>query len=109
MKLLRLVIFLVLLVGVLASVSNINLNPTGLYPELSTNGGLYVSISILIYMLFAELGYLPYRFRGKKRSTMDNLLNPAMFMGNRDLILKVTIFKLFPGNVARHFFVLSRR
>lgn len=89
MKLLRLVIFFVLLVGVLASVSNINLSPTGNYKEISTKSGLGVSIAILIYLLFAELGYLPYRFRGrKKRSALEELMTP---LGNRDLILKVIV------------------
>jgi hypothetical protein len=89
MKLLRVIVFLVLLVGVLASVSNINLSPTGNYPEISTKGGLGVSIAILIYMLFAELGYLPFRFKGrKKRSALSQLTSPLM-LGDRDNILKV--------------------
>jgi hypothetical protein len=89
MKLLRVVVFLVLLVGVLSSVSNINLSPTGNYPPISTKGGLGVSIAILIYMLFAELGYLPFRFKGRKRrSAVSQLTNPLM-LGDRDNILKV--------------------
>ncbi|XP_046655549.1 uncharacterized protein LOC124349087 [Daphnia pulicaria] len=91
MKLLRVVVFLVLLVGVLSSVSNINLSPTGNYPPISTKGGLGVSIAILIYMLFAELGYLPFRFKGRKRrSAVSQLTNPLM-LGDRDNILKLIL------------------
>lgn len=90
MELLRIVIFLVLLVGVLASVSNINLNPTGYYAKLSPKGGLYVSVVLLIYVIFAELGYLPYRFRGKKkRSALGGLMNPYL-VGDRESVLQVT-------------------
>lgn len=94
MKLLRVIVFLVLLVGVLASVSNINLNPTGNYAKLSTKGGLYVSVAMLIYLLFAELGYLPFRFKGRKRrSAMGQMMGP-MF-GDRDVILKVNTVHCF--------------
>ncbi len=88
MKLLRVIVFLVLLVGVLASVSNINLNPTGNYAKLSTKGGLYVSVAMLIYLLFAELGYLPFRFKGRKRRSAISQMMGPMF-GDRDVILKV--------------------
>lgn len=89
MKLLRVIVFLVLLVGVLASVSNINLSPTGIYPEISTKGGLGVSIAVLIYMLFSELGYLPFRFKGRKRRSAVGQLSNRIRLGDRDAILKV--------------------
>ncbi len=90
MDLLRTIFFLTLLSGVLAIVSNINLNPTGYYPKISTKGGLYVSIVILIYMIFGELGYLPWlRFVGKKKRSLNgNLLNSVIF-GDRNTILTV--------------------
>ena len=94
MKLLRVVVFLVLLVGVLCSVSNINLNPTGIYPKISTKGGLYVSIVMLIYVLFAELGYLPYRYKGKRSvdtvgGGANRLLNNPYIFGDRNSVLQV--------------------
>lgn len=92
MKLLGVIAFLVLLVGVLASVSNINLNPTGIYPQISTKGGLWVSITMLIYMLFAELGYLPYRFRGRKRRSAAGQVMGPLMSGDRDTVLKVNYF-----------------
>ncbi|KZS13928.1 Uncharacterized protein APZ42_020573 [Daphnia magna] len=91
MKLLRVTVFLVLLVGVLASVSFINLSPTGIYPEISTKGGLGVSIAILIYMLFSELGYLPFRFKGRKRRSAVGQLSNRIRLGDRDAILKLIL------------------
>lgn len=89
MRLLGLLAFLVLATGILASVSNINLNPTGDYAKLSPKGGLYVSVVILIYMLFAEMGFLPYRFKGRKRrSAMAQVMSP-LIMGDRDVVLRV--------------------
>lgn len=89
MKLLRLYAFLILIVGVLASVSFINLNPTGDYAKLSPKGGLYVSVVLLIYVLFGEMGFLPYRFKGRKRrSANDQIMNP-LIMGDKDVVLRV--------------------
>ena len=91
MKLLRVIIFLVLLVGVLATVSNINLNPTGNYARISTKGGMYVSIIMLIYVLFGEFGYLPFtRFVGRKRRSISGQMMGPM-LGDRDTMLKVNI------------------
>ena len=68
MKILCVIVFLVLLTGVLATISNINLSPTGYYAKISTKGGLKVSITILIFMIFGEFGYLPFsRFVGRKK------------------------------------------
>lgn len=90
MKILRAVFFLTLLSGVLAIVSNINLNPTGYYAKISTKGGLYVSITLLIFMLFGEFGYLPWlRFVGrKKRSAVSNIIGGGV-PGDRNAILQV--------------------
>ncbi|EFX87473.1 hypothetical protein DAPPUDRAFT_306352 [Daphnia pulex] len=91
MKLLRVVVFLVLLVGVLSSVSNINLSPAGVYPQISTKGGLGVSIAILIYMLFSELGYLPFKFTGRRRRSAVGQLTTPLMLGDRDNILKLIL------------------
>ena len=89
MRLLVVLAFLALVTGILASVSNINLNPTGEYAKLSPKGGLYVSVVLLIYVLFAEMGFLPYRFRGRKRrSAMAQVMNP-LIMGDKDVVLRV--------------------
>ena len=90
MKLLTVAVFFVLLSGVLAALSSISLQTAQSYAKISTKGGLYVSITILIFMLFGELGYLPYRFKGKKkRSTNEmQLMNPALF-SDRNTVLKV--------------------
>lgn len=106
MDLLRTAVFLTLLSGVLAIVSNINLNPTGIYPKISTKGGLYVSIVMLIYLLFGELGYLPWlRFVGKKkRSVNGSLLNSSLF-GDRNTVLTVSyIFNRYKLFIMIHFY-----
>lgn len=89
MKLVRVTIVCSLVAVVLASVSNINLSPTGNYAHVSTKGGLYASVSILIYMIFSELGYLPFRFKGrKKRSAVSQLMSGDSFT-KRNSALKV--------------------
>ena len=90
MKIFRAVIFLTLLAGVLGIVSNINLNPTGYYARISTKGGLYVSITLLIFVIFRELGYLPFlRFVGRrKRSAVSNLIGGGV-PGDRNAVLQV--------------------
>lgn len=94
MKLVSVIVIVSLLAVVLASVSNINLGPTGNYPTISTKGGLYVSVTILIYMIFAELGYLPYRFKGKKkRSALPRFMSGNLFM-DRNSALKVILIHL---------------
>ena len=91
MELLRLITFLILINGILGIVSLVNLNPTGDYAKLSPKGGLYVSVILLIYVLFGELGYLPFRFKGrKKRSAISQVINPLL-LGNKDVVLRVSI------------------
>lgn len=102
MRIYLVTILLALIACVLASVSNINLNPTGNYAKISTKGGLWVSATILIYMLFAELGYLPFKFVGrKKRSAVSQMVSPLMMFGDRTTTLKVMHFKTPIFNYSR--------
>ena len=90
MKIVRVIVFLLLLTNVLAIVSNINLNPTGNYAKISTKGGLYVSITILIFMIFGEFGYLPFsRFVGRKKRSAVSQMMALSHHGNRNLVLQV--------------------
>ena len=91
MKIVRVIVFLLLLTNVLAIVSNINLNPTGNYAKISTKGGLYVSITILIFMIFGEFGYLPFsRFVGRKKRSAVSQMMALSHHGNRNLVLQVS-------------------
>lgn len=91
MKLLTVAVFSLLLSGVLAALSSIALQ-TANYNSVSTKGGLYASITILILMIFGEFGYLPYRFKGKRKrfATPDERINFPSFLSDRNTVLQVS-------------------
>lgn len=102
MKLARVTVVCSLGAVVLASVSNINLSPTGNYAQVSPKGGLYASVAILIYMIFSELGYLPFRFKGrKKRSAVSQLLGGDNF-SKRNSALKVIYVNIVQLIILNH-------
>ena len=90
MKLLQVITLLTLLTSVLATVSNINLAPSGPYPPISTKNGIIVSTILLIYMLFGETGYLPFGFKGRKKRFLDNQLDDPLLLKNKNAVLEVS-------------------
>ena len=67
MNLLKVALFLAFFSCALGSISQLNLNPTGNFAKLTTKQGLWVSIIILKILILGELGFFPYRFKGRKK------------------------------------------
>ena len=78
MKLFIVVTLLLVIGGALASISQLNLNPTGNFAKLTSKQGLWVSIIILKLMLLGELGFFPYKFQGRKKRAAVSGIMPGL-------------------------------
>jgi hypothetical protein len=67
MNLLKVALFLTFVSCALGSISQLNLNPTGNFAKLTSKQGLWVSIILLKILLMGQMGYFPYRFKGRKK------------------------------------------
>ena len=94
MKLLQFIILSVLTIGCLASVSNINLGPTGYYPKVSTTSGLTISVIILTILILGEIGVVPFEYTGRKRRSIADsaeLFNSSLIRDEK-AVLQVVFF-----------------
>lgn len=89
MKLFQTVVVSLLLDLAFTSISNISVGPTGNFAKISPSQGMYVSVILLVYVLFAELGYLPFKFVGKKKRSLITSVFSSSFFSDRDTALKV--------------------